>query len=55
MSFTYYIPFLKFNKILCRDTNVVVMVSQDSRHTRYNYNGSRKSQGVVCFFVNSLN
>jgi hypothetical protein len=29
-----------------RDTNAVVMVSQDSRPTRYNYNGSRKSQGV---------
>src|SRR5690348_5836212 len=30
-----------------RDTNAVVMVSQDSRPTRYNYNGSRKSRGVV--------
>jgi hypothetical protein len=29
-----------------RDTNTVVMVSQDSRPTRYNYNGSRKSRGV---------
>jgi hypothetical protein len=28
------------------DTNAVVMVSQDSRPTRYNYNGSRKSRGV---------
>jgi hypothetical protein len=28
-----------------RDTNAVVMVSQDSRPTRYNYNGSRKSRG----------
>jgi hypothetical protein len=28
------------------DTNTVVTVSQDSRLTRYNYNGSRKSQGV---------
>jgi hypothetical protein len=26
-----------------RDTNAVVMVSQDSRPTQYNYNGSRKS------------
>jgi hypothetical protein len=33
-----------------RDTNAVVTVSQDSRPTRYNYNGSRKSRGVVCFF-----
>jgi hypothetical protein len=33
-----------------RDTNSVVMVLQDSRPTRYNYNGSRKSQGVVWFF-----
>ena len=32
-----------------RETNAVVTVSQDSRPTRYNYNGSRKSQGVVCF------
>jgi hypothetical protein len=38
-----------------RDTNAVVMVSQDSRPTRYNYNGSRKSRGVVWFFLNSLN
>jgi hypothetical protein len=29
-----------------RDTNAVVMVSQDPRPTRYNYNGSRKSRGV---------
>jgi hypothetical protein len=29
-----------------RDTNAVVTVSQDSCPTRYNYNGSRKSQGV---------
>jgi hypothetical protein len=29
-----------------RDTNAVVTVSQDSRPTRYNYNGSLKSQGV---------
>jgi hypothetical protein len=28
------------------DTNAVVTVSQDSRPTRYNYNGSRKSWGV---------
>ena len=32
-----------------RDTNAVVTVSQDSRPTRYNYNGSHKSQGVMCF------
>jgi hypothetical protein len=32
------------------DTNEVVTVSQDSRPTRYNYNGSRKSRGVVWFF-----
>jgi hypothetical protein len=31
------------------DTNAVVTVSQDSRPTRYNYNGSRKSRGVVWF------
>jgi hypothetical protein len=31
------------------DANTVVTVSQDSRPTRYNYNGSRKSQGVVWF------
>jgi hypothetical protein len=30
-----------------RDTNSVVTVSQDSRPTRYNYNGSSKSRGVV--------
>jgi hypothetical protein len=29
------------------DTNSVVTVSQASRPTRYNYNGSRKSQGIV--------
>jgi hypothetical protein len=29
-----------------RDTNAVVTVSQDSRPTRYNYNGSHKSRGV---------
>jgi hypothetical protein len=28
-----------------RDTNAVVTVSQDSHPTRYNYNGSHKSQG----------
>jgi hypothetical protein len=38
-----------------RDTNSVVMVSQDSRPTRYNYNSSRKRRGVVCFFLSSLN
>jgi hypothetical protein len=32
-----------------RDTNAVVTVSQDSCPTRYNYNGSRKSRGVVWF------
>jgi hypothetical protein len=32
-----------------RDTNAVVMVSQDSRPTQYNYNGSCKSRGVVWF------
>jgi hypothetical protein len=32
-----------------RDTNAVVTVSQDSRPTRYNYNDSRKSRGVVRF------
>jgi hypothetical protein len=31
------------------DTNAVVTVSQDTRPTQYNYNGSRKSQGVVRF------
>jgi hypothetical protein len=31
------------------DTNAVVMVSQDFRSTRYNYNGSHKRRGVVCF------
>jgi hypothetical protein len=31
-----------------RDTTVVT-VSQDSRPTRYNYKGSRKSRGVVWF------
>jgi hypothetical protein len=29
-----------------RETNVVVTVSQDSRPTRYNYYGSRKSGGI---------
>jgi hypothetical protein len=33
-----------------RDTNSVVMVSQDFHPTRYNYNGSRKSQGLCVFF-----
>jgi hypothetical protein len=33
-----------------RISNAVVMVSQDSRSTRYNYNGSHKSRVVVCFF-----
>jgi hypothetical protein len=33
-----------------RDTNAVVSVSQDTRPTRYNYNGSRKSRWVVWFF-----
>jgi hypothetical protein len=37
------------------DTSSVVMVSQDSRPTRCNYNDSCKSRGVVCFFLNSLN
>jgi hypothetical protein len=32
------------------DTNAVVTVSQDSRPTRYNYNDSRKSRGVVWFY-----
>jgi hypothetical protein len=32
-----------------RDTSAVVTVSQDSRPTRYNYNGSRKSRGLCCF------
>jgi hypothetical protein len=32
-----------------RDTNVVVTASQDSHPTRYNYNSSRKSRGVVWF------
>jgi hypothetical protein len=32
------------------ETNSVVMVSQDSRPTGYNYNGSRKGRGVVWFF-----
>jgi hypothetical protein len=31
------------------DTNVVVTVSQDSRPTRYNYNGSHKSRGLCGF------
>jgi hypothetical protein len=29
-----------------RDTNAVVTVSQYSRPTRYNYNGSRQSRGI---------
>jgi hypothetical protein len=29
-----------------RDINAIVTVSQDSRPTQYNYNGSRKSRGV---------
>jgi hypothetical protein len=33
-----------------RDTSAVVADSQDSRPTRYNYNDSRKSRGVVCVF-----
>jgi hypothetical protein len=33
-----------------RDTNAVITVSQDSRPTRYHYNGSRKSRGVVLFY-----
>jgi hypothetical protein len=33
-----------------RDTNAVGTVSQDSHPTQYNYNGSRKSRGVVWFF-----
>jgi hypothetical protein len=32
-----------------RDTNAVVTVSQDSHPTRYHFNGSRKSRGVVWF------
>jgi hypothetical protein len=32
-----------------RDTNTVITVSQDSRPTRYNYNGSNKRRGVVWF------
>jgi hypothetical protein len=32
-----------------RDTNTVVTISQDSRPTRYNYNGSRKSRGLCDF------
>jgi hypothetical protein len=32
-----------------RDTNAVVTVSQDSRSTQYNYNGSRKSRGLRGF------
>jgi hypothetical protein len=36
-----------------RDTNAVVTVSQDSRPTQYNYNGSRKSRGVG--FLSKLN
>jgi hypothetical protein len=37
-----------------RDTSSVVTVSQDSRPTRYNYNGSRKSRGVVWFYKTHL-
>jgi hypothetical protein len=33
-----------------RDTNLVFTVSQDSCPTRYNFNDSRKSRGVVWFF-----
>jgi hypothetical protein len=32
------------------DTNSVVTASQDHRPTRYNYNRSRKRQGIVWFF-----
>ena len=32
-----------------RDTNAIVTVSQDSRPTRYNYNGSRKRRGLCGF------
>jgi hypothetical protein len=32
-----------------RDTDSIVMVSQDSRPTRYNYNDSRKSRGLCGF------
>jgi hypothetical protein len=32
-----------------RDTNAILMVSQDFRPTRYNYNGPRKSRGVLWF------
>jgi hypothetical protein len=38
-----------------RDINSVVTVSQDSRLTRYNYNGSHKSWEVLWVFLNSLN
>jgi hypothetical protein len=39
-----------------RDTNAVGTVSQYSRPTQYNYNGSRKSRGVVWFYkTNSTN
>jgi hypothetical protein len=31
------------------DTNAVITVSQDTRPTRYNYNGSRKSRGLCGF------
>jgi hypothetical protein len=37
------------------DTNSVVTVSQDSRPTRYNFNGSHQSRGVMWGFLNSLN
>jgi hypothetical protein len=33
-----------------RTTNSVDVVSQDSHPTRYNYNGSHKSRGVLCVF-----
>jgi hypothetical protein len=33
-----------------RDTNTVVKVSQDSRTSRYNYNGLHKSRGVGGLF-----
>jgi hypothetical protein len=38
-----------------RITNVVDTVLQDSRPTRYNYNGSCKSRGAMWVFINSLN
>jgi hypothetical protein len=33
-----------------RDTNAVATISQNSRPTRYNYNGPHKSRGVVWFY-----